>query len=159
MRIRLHTIVIFVLALNALGQQPRGSRHDENPSTQEGEQDGRIAVTLAEVNTDAVIGDPDGKRFLQEIENQLQASDNFYWWGGNAARLTKKSLEILVASVEVEDSAGVTIGSAIVLLTSRVSDKDKEARRQVDVRTCFIRRGEPVDGFVRQYFDEIRDKI
>jgi len=69
----------------------------------------------------------------------------------------KKSLGGLVASVEVKDAGGVTIGSAIVLVTSRVSDKD--ARRQLDVRICLIRREEPVDGFVRQYFEEIRDKI
>jgi hypothetical protein len=159
MKIILHIVAIFVLALSALAQQTQGNQRDEDSAVPRDGQSRKIAVMLAEVNADAVIGDPDGKRFLHEVEDQLQASDTFYWWSSNAEKLPNESLRILVASVEVKDTFGNTLGSAIVLTTGRICDNDKEAQRQIDVRTYFVKHEESVASFVRQYFEDIRDKV
>ena len=88
----------------------------------------RLRYTV--VGADGVVGDPDGKRFMGELEAQLQAS-TIYERGEafDIDRLSRKAIRIRAVSVEVKGRAGETLGSVIVLSTAKLCVKDKDAER------------------------------
>jgi hypothetical protein len=165
MRIGLLFSAVILFALSAAAQQTlpdhsNTQRHESEDLRPCGDdQTGKLAVELTEVGADSVVGDPDGKRFLHEVANELQASTLFYWWGCGDQLLPKKVLFVHLISVEVKGINGETIGSAIVLIASRRSEKDADAQRQLGVETWFVRHDEPVRDIVSNYFRELQGKM
>ncbi|HUE51264.1 MAG TPA: hypothetical protein VMO80_02890 [Terriglobales bacterium] len=168
MKVSLHIVSVILLASSSFAQQSQQYPPDvqayrdellRHPPEQEHK--GKVAVVLGAEGGDSVVGDPDGKRFLHELENELQASSAFYWWGESLERLPKESVRVHFVSVEVEGANGETIGSAIVLSAARACEKDehKEAVRPISLRIWFVRHNEPVDGVLRDYFDDLHDKM
>jgi len=153
------------LAFLALGGLPLRSHHNwfsnesrrGMPQQSVEEQNEKVAILFSRAG-DVLDADPDAARFEQSFDDQLQASDRFYWWGSAEQLLPENSLHILLISVEVKDANGDVVGSAIVLSAARRSVKDPGAEHPIDIKTWFVRHNQPVDNIVRAYFRELQDE-